>query len=210
MYLIVNPFQVSVGPNQMQSHYLDVASVRHLNSHYLSLRTRSPVDGLRVHRLFLSGVAQATSSISANLKGGIAEDTPLRQREHHLQHRGEEAESDTGVGMIIPEGELGSVAPPDVITTDLEAYTRGILKSREKDWDVMGARRVAEVWNGQMAEGMHRARFGRAAMRKRTASRDMGKDEDMDDSVGGGARGAFEKMTAKTGQALKGGFGLVS
>jgi len=111
--------------------------------------------------------------------------------------------------MIIPEGEAGPVAPPDVMTSDLEAYTRGILKSREKDWDIMGARRIAGLWNGQVDLGKRRgSRHGslgkgdKGILRKKASS--------VYDEGDNGTRGAFERVTARTGQAIKGGFGLVS
>ncbi len=43
-----------------------------------------------------------------------------------------------------------SSAAPNIITTDLEAYISGILHSRQKDWDAMGARRIAELWSGRV------------------------------------------------------------
>ena len=204
--------QLTVGGST--STYLVVSKVRHLNAHYLRERTRSPGDALKMHRFLLSSVAQATSSISANLKGSAGEDRPLRKREHHLRHRIEDGETETGVGMIVPEGEIGPVAPPDVVTTDLEAYTKGIINSREKDWDVIGARRVAELWNGSLAEqagARPQRRMDRGLLGRRMVSRELESLEEGEDShVAHGAKGAFERVTARTGQALKGGFGLVS
>ena len=154
------------------------------------------------------------SSISANLKGSAAEDRPLHKREHHLRHRIEDGESDTGVSMIIPEGEIGAVAPPDVVTTDLEAYIKGIINSREKDWDVIGARRVAVLWNGSLAEqaGVRpQRRMDRGLLGRKMVSRELESlEEGEDNHMAHGAKGAFERVTARTGQALKGGFGLVS
>ncbi|KAK8847532.1 hypothetical protein IAR55_005390 [Kwoniella newhampshirensis] len=216
-------YQTSVGKAPNKSQFLNVSSVRNLNHHYLADRTRSPGDALKVHRLLFSGVAQATSSLQANLKGGAAEDTPIRKREHHLRFRADDEDSDSGMVMIIPEGQVGSVAPPDVITTDLEAYTRGILKSREKDWDLMGARRLAELWNGTVAESLERSprrrgrptpmsgangqRHDRSVLRKRTVSKDFAiKEEDGEDNL----KGAIKEISERAGQALKGGFGLVS
>ncbi|CAD6576100.1 MAG: hypothetical protein TREMPRED_001578 [Tremellales sp. Tagirdzhanova-0007] len=205
-------YQLTVGGST--STYLVVSKVRHLNAHYLRERTRSPGDALKMHRFLLSSVAQATSSISANLKGSAGEDRPLRKREHHLRHRIEDGETETGVGMIVPEGEIGPVAPPDVVTTDLEAYTKGIINSREKDWDVIGARRVAELWNGSLAEqagARPQRRMDRGLLGRRMVSRELESLEEGEDShVAHGAKGAFERVTARTGQALKGGFGLVS
>ncbi|ORY30331.1 hypothetical protein BCR39DRAFT_564873 [Naematelia encephala] len=201
--------QVMVGRGADKVRFLTVASIRALHTHYLNERTRSPADALKVHRL----LAHATSSLSANLKGGAAEDTPLRKREHHLRFSRdslpEDSDNESGVGLIVPEGQVGPVAPPDVITTDLEAYTKGILKSREKDWDVMGARRVAELWNGHTAENFGSAKrsHSRGMLRRRTASHDPVGNDDASD--GSGPKGAFEKI-ARTGHALRGGFGLVS
>ena len=175
-----------------------MSGIRWLNSLYLQERTRSPTDALKVHRLLFSGMAQATSSISANLKGAAAEDAPLRKREHHLRHKAEDGDSDTALGMILPEGHVGPVAPPDVITADIEAYTKSILKSREKDWGVMGARRVADLWNGNHGSDGRRS------------DRDLAANEDREDNTAHGAMGALGRVTARTGQALKGGFGLVS
>jgi hypothetical protein len=165
-----------------------------------------------VHRFLLSGVASATNSISANLKGGAAEDTPLRKREHHALFLGVETDDQSGVGLIIPDEFIGPVASPNAITTSLEAYISGILKSREKDWDTVGARRIAEVWNGRVvSDGLRRKKSGKlnkhegAALRKGTMLREFGADDGDDSATGGGARGAFKEMTTRTGQVLKGG-----
>ena len=115
------------------------------------------------------------------------------------------------MSLIIPEGEVGPVAPPDIITTDLDAYIKGIIKSREKDWDIMGARRIAHLWSGEV--GLKRKpsnKLDRAMMRMRSNSRDVYKSDDGDESPSAGHRGAFGKVTAKTGQVIKGGLGLVS
>jgi hypothetical protein len=177
-----------------------VAGIRQLHTFYLNERTRSP-DALKVHRFLFSGVASATSSIHANLKGGGLDDTPLRKREHHHgRNRLDESASDSGLNLIVPEGQIGSVAPPDVVTSDLEAYTKGILKSREKDWDVMGARRMGALWSGQTElryRRSHKGLNGRVLRRRQ---------ESVEDEE---PRGAFEKMTSITGQAIKGGLGLV-
>ena len=116
------------------------------------------------------------------------------------------------MSLIIPEGEVGPVAPPDIITTDLNAYIKGILKSREKDWDIMGARRIAHLWSGDV--GLKRKpsnKLDRAMMRMRSNSRGAAyKSDDGSESPGAGPRGTFGKVTAKTGQVIKGGLGLVS
>jgi len=187
-----------------RAQYLTVSSIRHLNSHYLAERTRSP-DALKVHRFLFSGVASATSSLHANLKGSGHEDTPLRKREHHLRNRLEDGSNDSGLALVVPPGEIGSFAPPDVMTSDLEAYTKGILKTREKDWDLMGVRRIAALWSGQAD-----LRAGRTSRRhagvlsRRRQSADTG-----DTTEEGGAKAAFGKMTTKTGQAIKDGLGFV-
>jgi hypothetical protein len=187
-----------------RADFLTVSSIRHLNQHYLNERTRSP-DALKVHRFLLSGVASATSSIHANLKGGNQEDTPLRKREHHLRARLEDGSSDSGLGLIVPAGEVGVYAPPDVITSDLEAYTKGILKSREKDLDVMGARRIAALWSGQtdLTHRRSQRRLNGGVLRRRTETIDEIGDGEH------GPRGTFGKMTAVTGNAIRGGLGLV-
>ena len=203
-------YHITIGRARDESDFLSVSSIRQLNCHYLNYRTRYP-DAFKVHRFLFSGVASATSSLSANLKGGAAEDTPLRKREHHLRFRADDGtDSDSGVGLIVPQGEIGPVAPPDVITTDLDAYTKGILKSREKDWDVMGARRIGALWSGQV-DLRHKRSFGRLdrnVLRRRQTSLDAGREDGLDDAQGG-ARATFEKMTSKTGQAIKGGLGFV-
>ena len=205
---VLTRFQASIGlGGQDRSHYLTVSCIRRVNNEYLNERTRHP-DAFKVHRLLASSVVSATSSLSANLKGGAAEDTPLRKREHHLRFRENDADPESGLGLIIPEGQVGQVAPPDIITTDLNAYIRGIQKSREKDWDIIGARRIALLWSGEV--GLHRKPSNRLdrMMRMRTMSKDASKSDDGSES-GGGARGTFGKVTQKTGQVLKGGLGLV-
>lgn len=206
-------FQSSALGIRHPSLCLTVAGLRQLNSVYIDGRKGHPTDALKVHRLLISGVANATSSISANLKGGASEETPtpLRKREKHMKFA-EDGES--GLDMIVPDAGAGSVAGPDVITADLEAYTKGILKSRERDWDAIGARRVAELWNGHVAEGNghshhHRGKF----FRRRHAKEDQG--DRGDEGVGAAAIGAFKGMTkgvqnktAKTGQAVKGALGM--
>ncbi|WVR04726.1 hypothetical protein IAU60_001737 [Kwoniella sp. DSM 27419] len=222
-------YQVSMGKSHDALSFLTVPLIRSLNQQYLAGRTRHPTDALRVHKLLLSGVAQATSSLHANLKGSAADDTPLRKREHHLRFRGmEEDNDDSGVVMIIPEGEVGAVAPPDVITTDLEAYIKGILRSREKDWDLIGARRIAELWNGTVAEladdrPRRKGRVGsvasvatshrgdRGVLKKRTASRDFGANGTFrEDEEADNLKDAIKEISGRAGQALKGGFGLVN
>ncbi|WVW78303.1 hypothetical protein I302_100257 [Kwoniella bestiolae CBS 10118] len=221
-------YQTCIATTLEMPHYLTVPSIRSLAHHYLADRTRHPGDALKVHKLLFNGVAQATSSISANLKGGTSEDTPIRKREHHLRFRGDDEYDDEGVGLIIPEGEVGPVAPPDVITTDLEAYIKGILRSREKDWDIMGARRVAELWNGSVAEGLEdkpkrKGRMGsmnssngsmrdphRGVLKKRTQSRDFAQYGIKEDDEGDNIKGAIKEISGRAGQAIKGGFGLVA
>lgn len=203
-------FQSSALGIRHPSICLTVAGLRQLNSVYVDGRKGHATDALKVHRLLISGVANATSTLSANLKGGASEETPtpLKKREKHMKYA-EDGES--GLDMIVPDAGVGSVAGPDVITVNLEAYVKGILKSRERDWDAIGARRVAELWNGHVAEGnghnhQHRGKF----FRRRHAKEDQG-----DEGVGAAAIGAFKGMkqgvqnkTAKTGQAVKGALGM--
>ncbi|WVF69686.1 hypothetical protein IAT40_004465 [Kwoniella sp. CBS 6097] len=267
-------YQRSIGTAPNQAQFISVSTIRSLHQHYLSERTRHPTDALRVHKLLFSGVAHATSSLHANLKGGATEDTPIRKREHHLRYKGDEDDNkdsltngyqgESGVDLIVPEGEVGPVASPDVITTDLEAYIKGILKSREKDWDIMGARRVAELWNGTVAEmieenprggGKRKGRMSsmnsvsgslsgvggasgsgnhrhpeRGVLKKRTTSRDFGMGmgsssthlatqlhhepsgyiREDEEGEGDNLKDAIKEISGRAGQALKGGFGLVS
>ncbi|OWZ33295.1 hypothetical protein C356_05394 [Cryptococcus neoformans c45] len=203
------------------SPFFSVPSIRALSQHYLSDRLHKG-DHLRVQRL-LTGVAQTASNLSANLKGGGGEETSLRWREHHLHHRLDEQElEDPGTVMIIPDDEIGSIAPPDAITTHLEAYIKCILKSKEKEWDVMGARRIAELWNGSVADSVEgrRKRRGtltlgmgrsgirekeRSVLRKRTTSRDDTMREEEGD-----LKGTIKEISERAGQALRGGMGIMS
>ncbi|XAO24672.1 hypothetical protein I312_103478 [Cryptococcus bacillisporus CA1280] len=168
-------------------------------------------------------VERTASHLSANLKGGGGEETSLRWREHHHRHRLDEQElEDPGMVMIIPDDEIGSIAPPDAITTHLEAYIKCILKSKEKEWDVMGARRIAELWNGSLADSVEgrRKRRGtltlslgrggsrereKGVLRKRTTSRDDTMREEEGD-----LRGTIKEISERAGQALRGGMGIMS
>lgn len=203
------------------SPFFSVPSIRALAQYYLSDRLHKG-DHLRVQRL-LTGVAQTASHLSANLKGGGGEETSLRWREHHHRHRLDEQQlEDPGMVMIIPDDEIGSIAPPDAITTHLEAYIKCILKSKEKEWDVMGARRIAELWNGSLAdsvEGRRKRRGtltlslgrggsrerGKGVLRKRTTSRDDTMREEEGD-----LKGTIKEISERAGQALRGGMGIIS
>lgn len=207
------------------SPFFSVPSVRALAQYYLSDRLHKG-DHLRVQRL-LTGVAQTASHLSANLKGGGGEETSLRWREHQHRHRLDEQQlEDPGMVMIIPDDEIGSIAPPDAITTHLEAYIKCILKSKEKEWDVMGARRIAELWNGSLAdsvEGRRKRRGtltlslgrggsrerGKGVLRKGTSSRDdtMREEEGREE---GDLRGTIKEISERAGQALRGGMGIMS
>ncbi|KIY32471.1 hypothetical protein I305_05040 [Cryptococcus gattii E566] len=202
------------------SPFFSVPSIRALAQYYLSDRLHKG-DHLRVQRL-LTGVAQTASHLSANLKGGGGEETSLRWREHHHRHRLDEQElEDPGMVMIIPDDEIGNIAPPDAITTHLEAYIKCILKSKEKEWDVMGARRIAELWNGSLADSIEgrRKRRGtltlslgrggsrereKGVLRKRTTSRDDTMREDEGD-----LRGTIKEISERAGQALREGMGIM-
>ncbi|KAL7419395.1 hypothetical protein Q5752_006233 [Cryptotrichosporon argae] len=188
--------------------YLCVPGLHVVSGHYVAERKGHP-DPLKVHRLLLSGVASATSTLSANLKGG-ADDTPLRKREHLRRHDVETRDYASGLELIVADADVGVVAPPDIITTDLEAYTRGVLKSKEKEWDVMGARRIAALWSGHPGGGLHLHGQGFRTRRLEALGRRRPTVIDEDDDGEGRARHAFKGMTAKTGQALRDGFGLVA
>jgi hypothetical protein len=177
-----------------ESQFLDVHSIRTLNKAYLARRSKYPSDWLSVHHSVLSGVVHATSSLSANLKGGNAEDGPLRRREHRPDIS---TDTHAGIHLIVPDDEVGSSAAPDVITTNLEAYTSGIKRSKEKDWEQMGAKRIGDLWKGNIFEHEGKRGLGGLLSRKGTI-RDDATEEDSDD--GGRTRGAL----ARTGQAFKG------
>ncbi|ORX33965.1 hypothetical protein BD324DRAFT_653662 [Kockovaella imperatae] len=203
-------YQFSLGMGTDTPHFLSVHSVRRLTNDYLGYRTRHP-DAFKVPRLLVSGVTAATSSITANLKGA-AEDAPLRKREHHMRSL-DDADTESGLCLIIPEGEVGTVAPPDIITTDLDAYIKCILKSRQKEWDVMGARRVAWLWSGDIDLRRKPSNRLERVMGIRSTKQDPTKSDDGSESATGGTggpRAAFDKVTAVTGHVLKGGLGLVS
>lgn len=123
----------------------------------------------------------------------------MRKREHHhLRNRLEDGSSDSGFGLVVPVGEVGAYAPPDVMTADLEAYTKGILKSREKDWDVMGARRIAALWSGQTElryKQSHRGLNGRVLRRRQESV-----DEVLEEAQNG-HKGTFEKIKDGLGLA---------
>ena len=99
--------------------------------------------------------------------------------------------------LITPDANLGSTAGPDVITTNLEAYTNGIKSMKEKTWDDLGARRIGNLWKGNLGEQEGKRGFGGLISRKNTI-KDDGTEDDSDDP--GKGKGAF----ARTGQAFKG------
>lgn len=194
--------------HQNVTPYLSVSSIRKIGSCYVDARKTHATDALKVHKFLLSGVASATSTLSAGLKGGKDDDsTPLRKREQHLRFRGE-GDEECGLGLIVPDSQVGPAAAPDVITSDLDAYTKGILKTREKDWDTMGARRIADIWSGALVQegegGRHYSRL-RAFTRRGRAARSESEEEAAPGAIGA----TFKGMTTRTGAALKGGFGLV-
>lgn len=184
------------------SPYLSVGGLRQLKSNYLGERRGHVADAFKVPRVLLSGVASAASGVHATLKGGTEDSTPLRKREQHLRFN----DDNSGVEMIVPEGEVGPVAAPDVITTGLEPYVKGVLTSREKDWDVMGARHVAELWNGTVAEcatsGRGHSRLGVFNRRARGPLRDY-RDEEDDGSAAGGRMGTIRDVSTRAGNKLK-------
>lgn len=189
--------------------YLSVQGIRQLNSCYVVERRGHASDALKVHKLLFSGVGSVASGVSAVVKGGGTHDdaTPARKREQHIRFKGRE--EDCGVGMIMPEGTVGTAAAPDVITSDLEAYVKGVLKSREKDWDVMGARHIAELWSGRVAEGGEGRQQSRLRVFSRRSQQPVADtDDDMSLNLGtsaiGTIRGAAGVAAGAATGAIKG------
>lgn len=153
----------------------------------------------------VSNVKHATSTFTAGLKGGGIEDGPLGKREAHpdlsigvgVAGAGTDGKSSSGVGLITSDTDFANSAPPDVIMTDLVMYTRTIMKSKEKDQILMGAKRIGDLWKGHVFEQEKKRHFGDSLWRSGTIREDA-TDEDTDD--GAKAVGAL----ARTGQALKG------
>ncbi|GMK54371.1 hypothetical protein CspeluHIS016_0109570 [Cutaneotrichosporon spelunceum] len=143
-------YQTSMNPGKPAFPFLSVQAIRHLNSCYVGGRKSHASDAFKVHRLLISGVGSVASGVQSVVKGGATNDDnlPARKREQHIRYTGRE--EDSGVSMIVRSD--GSATAPDVITSDLDAYVKGVLKSREKDWDIMGARRIAVLWSGRVAE----------------------------------------------------------
>lgn len=139
----------------------------------------------------------ATSSLTANLKGGGIEDGPLRKREAHPDLSIDNGDKHSGVGLITSDTDFAGSAPPDVIMTDLDLYTRSVMKSREKDQVFMGAKRIGDLWRGQLFEQEGKRGLGGLLHRKGTI-----KDADTDDSSDEGGKG--KGVIARTGQAMKG------
>jgi hypothetical protein len=147
----------------------------------------------------------------------MAEDGPLRRREHRpdfdtpstpitgrFNGNGDgiphDQQQQTGLHLIVPDDEVGHSAAPDIITTNLEAYTSGIKRSKEKDWVEMGARRIGDLWKGggNFFEGEAKRGLGLGLLSRKNTVKGDGTEDDSDD--GGRTRGAL----ARTGQAFKG------
>lgn len=184
------------------SEYVDVPGIRALNQVY-RMRRGVRGDWTSVPHSLASGVAHATSSLAANLKGGLAEDGPLRRRELRPDLSASTS-ADKGSGRsLIVMGDLGGVTPPDVITDDLELYTRTVMRTKEKDQNLLGARRVGDLWRGAIFEMEGKRGLGGFLGRKNTV-KDGGTDEDSDEG------GRPMRGLARTGQAIKGLVGSVS
>lgn len=189
------------------SQYVDVPGIRALNKVWLVKRGGIRADWTNAPHKFVSTFVHAGSSLTANLKGGGIEDGPLQRRELHPDlsigiGTGIDDKYTSGIGLITSDTDFGGSAPPDVIMTDLEMYTRSIMKSREKDQVYMGAKRIGDLWKGHIFEQEGKRRFG-GVFRSGTIP-EGGTDEDTDD--GGKSMGPI----ARTGQAIKGLVGYVS
>jgi hypothetical protein len=215
---------MSSGTSSTPAEYLSVHTIRCLTSDFHVQRSRSGTDALRIHRAFFSGVASATSSIHANLKGEHIDDTPLRKREHHSPSRsivteGASSVDHKGLSLIVPDDEVTAVASPNAITSNLEAYVQGVVKTRERDRDIIGARRIGALWTGHLA-GTEWASHGkgrrfRDGLRRRTHSISKDQDEGAESSPPSATTGkpstSLNGVVRRTGSVIIGGLGgLVS
>ena len=147
------------------------------------------------------------------------DDVPLHKREHHLRFKnsadashnhghdhgnGADASPIGSGGVALITSDVGHVAPPDVITTDLDAYSRGLHKTKDKDLAILGARRVADLWSGHFIEegAKKRHKLEKVFYKQRQASRLVSEDDG--ETSGGGPRGALKGIGNRTGQAIKG------
>ena len=116
-----------------------------------------------------------------------------------------------GMSLIVSKEDMKEhkgEAPPDVITSDLAAYTKAILGTREKDLNVMGAGRLARLWSGRVGEPLRPSRR-LDRLRMRSTSKEPESSDNPEANGHANTLGALSKVTAKTGQVLKGGLGLV-
>lgn len=177
------------------ARFVDIPGIKALNKVYRARRARLPSDWANVPHTLVSGVAHATSSLSANLKGGAAEEGPLRRREYRPDLFASPL-GGGGMGLITPDADLGGIAPPDILTTNLDAYTKGIQRTKEKDWVLLGARRIGDLWKGTLFEHEGKRGLGGLLNRKSTV-RDGGTDDSSDE--GSKARGAFQAIKGLVG-----------
>lgn len=179
---------------------MDVTGIRALNKVWRVKRGGIRADWTNAPHTVVSNLMHATSSLTANLKGGGIEDGPLKNREAHPDLTigiGTDEKHPSGAGLITPITDYAGSAPPDVIMTDLEMYTRSIMKSRDKDQIAMGAKRIGDLWKGHLFEQEGKRRFG-GVFRSGTI-REGATDEETDD----GAKTMMGPI-ARTGQKLKG------
>lgn len=200
--------QESFGHASHGTDYLTIPLLRTLSADFAASRARSPTDALKVHRLFLSGVAQATSAVSA-IKSGSNDDGPLRKREYFNSTLAEElATSATGVSLIIPDDEVGNVASPNIITSNLDAMVQ-LLKSKEKEVEQLGAKHLSWLWSGKVGgQDLLVKRLTKNYGAKKTRQPTL-LVPDGDESAGGGNRGALGAVR-RTGTALKDGVGRLA
>jgi hypothetical protein len=111
------------------------------------------------------------------------------------------------MSLIVPDEEVGSSASPDIITTNLDAYIKGVAKIREKEWDTIGSRRIGELWNGKIWEGEGKKRHLNL-LGRRSGSKSATVDN-YDENEGERGKKPLKDITARTGQVIKDGFGLV-
>ena len=142
-------------PRHRPHRHITVPLLRALASDFNTARARSSTDPLKVPRLIKATVANAASAIHF----GNSDDGPLRKREYLWdEHDDDDDEYRRRYGHGAADGgadlihSTGSIAAPNVITANLDAYIQGILRTSHKDQPELGARRIWVLWSGDVGE----------------------------------------------------------